>query len=337
MQMKRFIATGLACLTIISSAWSALNVVWPTEHPPVDMRNSFFSLLQPTESEEPLSGNFGCVRSEGRQFHEGIDLRAFSRDKRGEATDLVRSVLPGVVVYTNSDRSKSSYGRYILIEHSDGEMYFLTLYAHLLSMQPGISRGQTVQAGQKIATMGRSASYTIPKNRAHLHFEVCLRLTDNFQSWYNWKEFDDKNEHGNYNGMNLIGINPGTFFEETQWNHTERLREVLEAENTAFTIVVSTRQVPDFVRRYPALVDGGIPNQNLAGWRIDFTYYGTPKKWSPLISRTGFVREGKMALQAYDNSLLSSDSCRGMLKFRNGKPAIGPGLESSIQLLFGFR
>ena len=75
----------------------------------------FYSLLQPTESEEIQSGNFGCVRTDGTQFHEGIDLRAFSRDARGEATDSVRSVLPGVVVYTNSDRSKSSYGRYILI------------------------------------------------------------------------------------------------------------------------------------------------------------------------------------------------------------------------------
>ena len=159
-----------------------MQVVWPTENPPVDMRDSFFSLLQPTASKEIQSGNFGCVRSDGHQFHEGIDLRAFSRDSRGEATDVINSVLPGVVVYTNSVRSKSSYGRYVVVEHHDGEMYFLTLYAHLKSIQPGISRGQAVQGGQRIGTMGRSASYTIPKHRAHLHFEVCLRLTDRFRT-----------------------------------------------------------------------------------------------------------------------------------------------------------
>ena len=203
MLTKRIITIGLAVLAISSLGSAGLNVVWPTEHPPVDMRDSFYSLLQPTESKEIQSGNFGCVRTNGNQFHEGIDLRAFSRDARGEATDRVRAVLPGVVVYTNSERSKSSYGRYILIEHSDGEMYFLTLYAHLLSIEPSIGRGQTVQGGQRIATMGRSSSFTIPKDRAHLHFEVCLRLTDQFQSWYNWKKYDDKNEHGIFNGMNL--------------------------------------------------------------------------------------------------------------------------------------
>ncbi|MCZ6672512.1 MAG: hypothetical protein O7C75_06180, partial [Verrucomicrobia bacterium] len=201
----------------------------------------------------------------------------------------------------------------------------------------GITRGKSVQAGQKIATMGRSASYTIPRNRAHLHFEVCLRLTDRFQNWYDWKDFDDKNDHGIFNGMNLVGIDPASFFEETQWRHTDRLRTVLFTEKTAFTIVVSTRQVPDFIQRYPALVNGVIPDRELAGWRIEYTWYGVPKKWTPLISKNGNFSEGKLALESYDRSLVLSDGCRGMLRFRNGQPTIGPGLESSLQLLFGFR
>lgn len=335
--MKRFFTIGTLVYVLGLNAWAKMDVVWPTEHPPVDMRGSFYSLLQPTESKEIQSGNFGCVRSDGHQFHEGVDLRAFSHDSRGEATDLIRSVLPGVVVYTNSERSKSSYGRYIVIEHHDSEIYFLTLYAHLKSIEPGITRGQAVQKGQRIGTMGRSASYTIPKSRAHLHFEVCLRLTDRFQDWYDWKKFKQKNDHGFFNGMNLVGINPVTFFEQTQWHHASRLRQVLEAEKTAFTVMVSTSQVPDFVRRYPALVDGLIPEKGLGGWRVEYTYYGVPKKWTPLISKDGNIKEGKMALVGYDETLLKSDACRRMLSFRGGKPAVGSGLQSSLQLLFGFR
>jgi peptidoglycan LD-endopeptidase LytH len=101
--------------------------------------------------------------------------------------------------------------------------------------------------------------------------------------------------------------------------------------------MVSTSQVPDFIRRYPALVDGVISEAALDGWRIEFTYYGAPKKWSPLISKSGEIQEGKLALVDYDKELITSDACRKMLRFRNGKPTIGPGLQTSLQLLFGFR
>ncbi len=335
--MKYLVSLGLVYLSVGLSLSAKLDVIWPTEHPPSDMRDSFFSRLQPTESREIQSGNFGCVRTNGHQFHEGIDLRAMTRDSRGEATDIVRSILPGVVVYTNASRGKSSYGRYVIIEHFDAEMSFLSLYAHLASIDKGIARGAEVQGGQRIAIMGRSASYTIPKQRAHLHFEICFLLTDKFQNWYNWKKFESKNDHGIYNGMNLVGIDPAAFFEETQWNHASTIRQVLEAEKTAFTIMVSTSQVPDFIRRYPALVDGVISEAALDGWRIEFTYYGAPKKWSPLISKSGEIQEGKLALVDYDKELITSDACRKMLRFRNGKPTIGPGLQTSLQLLFGFR
>ena len=337
MQIKRIIVSGSIFLTMSLSVWAKLDVVWPTEHPPHDMRDSFFSRLQATESKEIQSGNFGCVRTNGHQFHEGIDLRSLTRDKSGEPTDIVRSVLPGVVVYTNANRSKSSYGRYIIIEHFDSEMSFFSLYAHLASIDKGIARGAQIQGGQRIAVMGRSASYTIPRNRAHLHFEICLRLSDNFQSWYSWKKFESKNDHGNFNGMNLVGIDPANFFEETQWNQVDQIRRVLEQEKTAFTVMVSTKMVPDFVRRYPALVEGTISEENLAGWRVEFTYYGAPKKWTPLVSKSGQISEGKLGLVDYDKTLLSVDACRKMIRFKNGKPIIGPGLQTSLQLLFGFR
>ncbi|MGC8990913.1 MAG: hypothetical protein ACP5MD_12400, partial [Verrucomicrobiia bacterium] len=37
------------------------------------------------------SGSYGCVRSDGYQLHEGMDIRAVTRDKRGEPADLVMS------------------------------------------------------------------------------------------------------------------------------------------------------------------------------------------------------------------------------------------------------
>lgn len=337
MANRIFAAIGLFIFTVCGIATGKLNLHWPTGNPPLDMRDSFYSLLQPTASNEIQSGNFGCVRSKGAQFHEGIDLKSFSRDARGESTDPVRSILPGKVVYAHGQSNKSTLGSYVVIEHSDGEMTFLSLYAHLRSIERGIVRGSRVAAGQKIATMGRSASYTIPRHRAHLHFEISLLLTDRFQSWYDWKEFPDANLHGIYNGINLKGIDPVAFFEELHWGNGRGLRSVLEKQATAFSIAVGTRQVPDFLRRYPALLNGSIPKRGLAGWKIDFTWYGVPKKWTPLVFNGSLTTNGKVALQSYDSRLISSNRCKKLVRFRNGKPTIGPELESILQLLFGFR
>src|ERR1044071_1155493 len=35
------------------------------------------------------SGTFGCVRTDGGQMHEGLDIRCLQRDKRGEPADPV--------------------------------------------------------------------------------------------------------------------------------------------------------------------------------------------------------------------------------------------------------
>ena len=337
MAKRIYKAIGCLIFAMCGMATGKLNLQWPTEHPPLDMRDSFYALLQPTESNEIQSGNFGCVRSEGTQFHEAIDLKSFSRDARGESTDAVLSILPGRVVYAHGQPNKSTFGRYVVIEHSDGEISFFSLYAHLRSIERGIGRGSPVVAGQKIATMGRSASYPIPRSRAHLHFEVGLLLTDRFQNWYDWKEFPTTNLHGIYNGINLKGIDPAAFFEELQWGKGQGFRSVLENQATAFSIAVGTRQVPDFLRRYPTLLNGSIPRIGLAGWKIDFTWYGVPKKWTPLIFNGDLTTNGKVALQSYDSKLIAHNRCKKLLIIRNGKPTIGPELESILQLLFGFR
>src|SRR3954471_15776905 len=48
------------------------------------------------------SGMFGCVRSDGHQFHEGVDIKCLQRDKRGEPIDPVRATADGTVAYINT-------------------------------------------------------------------------------------------------------------------------------------------------------------------------------------------------------------------------------------------
>src|SRR5579859_7545679 len=94
----------------LDPAWPTPNRAWAEGRPIRDF-------IQPTESGEAESGCFGCVRSNGYQFHEGIDLKPVRRDARGEPLDQVFAMLPGVVCYVNLRPGESTYGRYIVIEH----------------------------------------------------------------------------------------------------------------------------------------------------------------------------------------------------------------------------
>jgi murein DD-endopeptidase MepM/ murein hydrolase activator NlpD len=60
------------------------------------------------------------------------------------------------------------YGRYIYIEHKIRGERFLTAYAHLIKDGVLVEEGDSVSAGQEIATVGSTGIST----GAHLHFEI---------------------------------------------------------------------------------------------------------------------------------------------------------------------
>src|ERR1041384_8615568 len=100
------------------------------------------------------SGQFGCVRSDGWQMHEGLDIRCLKRDRRGEPIDPVMASCDGTVVYFNKRVGASNYGKYVVLRHVVEGMEVFTLYAHLSDSAPGLAPGKTVKAGEVIATMG---------------------------------------------------------------------------------------------------------------------------------------------------------------------------------------
>ena len=65
-----------------------------------------------------MSGTFGCVRTDGWQLHEGLDIRCLHRDRRGEPTDPILATADGTVAYINKRPSLSNYGNYLILRHS---------------------------------------------------------------------------------------------------------------------------------------------------------------------------------------------------------------------------
>ena len=225
-----------------------------------------------------VSGAFGCVRSEGGQMHEGLDIRCLLRDKHDEPTDPILATASGQVAYVNRKAFLSNYGIYIVLRHQIEGMTVYSLYAHLSRVAPEVAPGNWVQAGEVIGVMGRTANTrsTISKERAHLHFEIALLLNEHFASWYAKEYPGQRNDHGDWNGQNMAGLDPRQIL-LTQRLHGERfsLVHVIRSQPELMRVMVRDTDF-SWMRRYPQLV---APNpvadaEGIAGYEVVFNFNG---------------------------------------------------------------
>jgi murein DD-endopeptidase MepM/ murein hydrolase activator NlpD len=300
-----------------------LSLSWPTGTSPLvkNASQTFADCIQPTESGKLDSGKFGLVRENGKRFHEGVDIKSFTKAKNGNPADEVYAFMDGTVVYVNANSSASSYGRYIVLEHE----YFLTLYAHLASIDVDV--GQAVKAGKKIGILGTSSNcVSIPNSRAHVHFEIDFRIGDdkNFAAWYT-KNFRDRNVHGIYNGFNLIGIDPIPSIEKLVKG--VRPTDILSGEKEAATIQVMGNCIPEFVKKYSKFFARDVNlSKPIKGWKIKISWFGLPIEWEPIYGELALVP--KVKLLSYRKSLLEYALLRDVLKksnFFEGKTEITIG------------
>lgn len=323
-RLQRLLLLGLCGATAVT----ATEVVWPTSMDRSQWRGPE-DYLQPTESKRIESGSFGMVRDDGHRFHEGLDIRPVGRTKTGEPTDLVFSAMEGVVAYVNP-RLNGAYGRYVVMVHPRAEIPVYTLYAHLAALQPELKPGLALPAGKVLGVMGHSSTNetAIPKDRAHLHFEVGLILSEKFQAWYDADE-DNRgipNLHGNYNGQNLMGFDPTAVLARSSVNVLTALR----AQPVALAVTMRPKRVPDFLARYPALLRGG-DVATAAGWYVEFSWQGMPIGWTALKAGDPRLRPGPWSLFGVKEDFKPLLIQRRMLS-ANGKAA-GETLIRQVEIL----
>ncbi|MEI6860880.1 MAG: M23 family metallopeptidase [Verrucomicrobiota bacterium] len=327
-------------------AGGRLEIVWPTPNTAFIEGRPRADFLQATASGDPASGGFGGVRDSGERFHEGIDLKPVARDQKGEPADKIFAVLPGIVRHVSDRPGESNYGRYIVLEHPGTEPAIYTLYAHLRSIAPGVGPGAAVARGQFIAVMGRSEGGSgIPKERAHLHFEMGLRVTDDFERWYGQQKYGSPNEHGLWNGYNLMGFDPLDFLDRFRAHTVNNFTDYFAQLKPVVRVRVATRQIPDFTRRYPSLVtsapdDGGrvAPAVGLpAGWDIACNATGLPFRWTPLTAADvlGYA-PNEVRIVETDVAALATEHGKTLVVKRAGHAVPGKDLQMVLQQLFGF-
>jgi len=218
------------------------------------------TVFMPTAAGRVEGALYGSTRrgeSGGRlqaTFHEGIDIAPTARDRRGHPLDPVFAAGDGHVAYLQSHAGNSNYGIYIVVRHPDpmGEVY--TLYAHLARIAEGLSEGNPVTAGQEIGRMGHTPASIVPRDRAHLHFEIGLVQNRRFPQWYRQQRM--KPDHGPWHGWNLSGVDPLAAFAARDANGEFSMAEVLASTPTAFELACRAERCPDYFFRYPRLWQG---------------------------------------------------------------------------------
>ncbi len=245
-----------------------------------------------------VSGTFGCVRSGGWQMHEGLDIRCVQRDRRGEPADLVMAAAEGSVAYINTRPSLSNYGNYVILRHRVEGLEVYSCYAHLREVRQGLKIGQAVRAGEQLGVMGRTANTreAISKDRAHLHFELNLFVNDRFAGWYKRTFPGQRNDHGVWNGQNLLALDPQAILLGAHEPGTRfSLLGFLQHQTALCRVLVRKTGFP-WLKRYAVLVRSNprAEKEGVAGYEMALNFNGVAFE---LIPRAPSELSGKARFQ----------------------------------------
>jgi len=290
--------TALSVLVISALGASGQSFQLPTANHALFEKGGEENFFVGTVGKPWTTGTFGCVRSDGNQFHEGLDIRCMQRDKHGEPTDPVMATADGTVAYINTRPSLSNYGNYLVLRHRIDGIEIYSLYAHLHEVRAGLRVGQSVKSGEVVAVMGRTANTHegISKDRAHVHFELNLLVNERFASWYKKNSPGQRNDHGEWNGQNLLGLDPRLILQQ---QHTEgakfNLVEFIRHQSELCRVVIRKSDF-SWVKRFGALVRRNpvAEKEGTAGYELGLNFNGIPFE---IIPRAGSEIKGKAKYQ----------------------------------------
>lgn len=323
-------------LGLLSAKAQADLFILPTPNQAILQSGAEARYFAPTPGRTWESGTFGCVRTGGAQMHEGLDIRAVSRSKAGEPTDPIYAAAPGKVAYLNQTTGLSNYGKYVILEHLIEGMPVYTLYAHLSAIADRIKPGAAVAQGETIATMGRTSNTKggISKDRAHMHFEVVLRVNERFATWFKNRLPGERNDHGNWNGRNLVGLDPRAILVESkrQGNNFSLTKFIRERTELCRVLVRDAnfpwaRNYTGLVRRNPLAERDGV-----AAYEVALDFNGVPFQLVPR-SPAEVAAGPKLQLLSVNEKEQASRPCRKLVSRRSGTWQLGSAGSELLDLL----
>src|SRR5882757_361495 len=309
---------------------------FPTANHSLYQAGDELKFFAPTAPDKPwTSGSFGCVRNDGWRMHEGLDIRHLQTDRRGEPTDPVMATADGTVVYFSKKPGLSNYGNYLILQHVIEGIEIYSLYAHLRDIRSDLKIGTPVKAGEVIGTMGRTSSAeAIARDRAHVHFELNLMVNENFAAWFKKKNPGERNDHGSWNGQNLMGLDPGEIL-VAEHNPVKKfsLLDYLRGQTELCRVLVRATDFP-FLKRYPALVlkNPVAEKEGVAGYELVLNYNGVP---FALLPRAASEIKGsaKFQLLSVNEPVEKANHCRKLVVKRGSRWQLADAGLRELELL----
>jgi murein DD-endopeptidase MepM/ murein hydrolase activator NlpD len=325
-----------ALLFILARAWAGDSFQLPTANRALFEPGNEEKFFVGTVGKSWESGCFGCVRSDGWQMHEGLDIRCLQRDKRGEPIDPVMAGADGTVAYINSKPSLSNYGNYVVLRHRIDGLEVYSLYAHLREIEPGLKEGKAVKAGETIATMGHTSNTRegISKDRAHVHLEMDLMVNDRFSTWFKKTSPNEHNDHGNWNGQNMLGIDPKlVLLAEHIQGDKFNLLGFIKARPELCRVLVRKTDFP-WLKRYAVLIQKNpvAEKEGVAGYEMALDYNGIPFDLIPRAA-SEIKSKSKYQLVSVNEAEYRKNPCRKLVRQKGSRWELAPKGTSLLDLL----
>ena len=174
----------------------SIGAAWPTPNQTLFSEpERFFARTRAN----PNYGKPGLTRDCGERLHRGCDIAPINQTPTGKTIcmrftdcstkkeyeseeptfiphDPVFALFEDIVITAETDQTKSTYGKHVMIEHRwpNTSARFFTCYAHLDSLE--ITTGSRVDKAKPIGVMGRTSSSEDACRwlsiAPHLHIEV---------------------------------------------------------------------------------------------------------------------------------------------------------------------
>ncbi|MBI4324274.1 MAG: M23 family metallopeptidase [Chloroflexi bacterium] len=265
------------------------------------------------------SGTFGCVRTDGRQMHEGLDIKCLKRDAKGEPIDPIMAAADGTVAYLNLRPGLSNYGKYVILKHRIEGLEIYTLYAHLSEIRRDLKPGDPVEAGQTIAIMGRTSNTgeAIAKERAHLHFEIGLLVSERFPAWYKKTFPGQRNDHGAWNGQNFLGLDPRLIFlAQKKEGAAFSLLHHIRSRTELCRVLVRDTRFP-WLKRYTPLIrrNALADKEGAAAYEMALNFNGIPFLLIPRAA-SEIRRSDRFQLLSVNEAEQQKNPCRRLVRQR---------------------
>jgi peptidoglycan LD-endopeptidase LytH len=336
--MKATVRAGLLILVLLCRPLPGQSLLLPTPNRALFAPGAEEKFFAPTPGKTWTAGTFGCVRSDGHQLHEGIDILWTRRDKRGEPTDPVSAAAEGSVAYVNRKAGLSNYGNYVILRHRLDGLEFCTLYAHLASIREGLDKGDVVKAGEVLGVLGRTTNTKtrIAAERAHLHFEIALVASERYATWHEANLKGLRNDHGNWNGRNLLGLDPrAVFLRQRADGDKFSLVRFVQSQTELCRVLVRSADFP-FARAHRALIRANptAEREGAAAYEVSLNFNGVPCVIVPRAPSEVKGYSAKVHLLSVNDAEQRAHGCRKLLTAKGGRWELSPDARQLLDLLF---